>query len=145
MDAVKVLAAGSPQIPRVTIPELPRAIYPDMMHLWMLFTKKGRFKKLSLMFKTKNNSSAWLLKVSVHWHDIGCDTTANLIRGKQMWEAPMISCLLGLDLSCDYESLLPSGDMDAHTTLLKMHLRIIKSWFVRASSLSAAGINLLMR
>lgn len=63
-----------------------------------------------------------------------------------MWEASTISCLLGLDLSCDYASLfLPSGDMDAQTTLLKMHWRIIKSWFVRASSLSAVGVNLLMR
>lgn len=52
------------------------------------------------------------LKVSVQQHDIRCDTTANPLSGKQMWEASMISCLLRSDLSCDYECFLPSGDMD---------------------------------
>lgn len=102
-------------------------------------------KKLFLVFKTKKNSSAKWLKVSVQQHDSRYDSTANLIRGKQMWGAPLISCLLGLDLSCDCEFLLPPGDRDVHTILLEMHLRIIESWFVRESPLSAVGINLLMR
>lgn len=112
----------------------------------MIFTKQGSLQKAFLGVLNKNNRSAKLLKVNVQRHDIRYDTTANLIREKQMWEVPMVSCLLRSDLSCDYGSLLPSGDVDVLTVLLKMHLRIIKSYYCgRASSLSAVLINLLMR